>query len=524
MINIKSINKKQIIKSFVITYRPVVKYILYSILAVILISGCKNTADIKENESLVPDISDLKMTEDLKKIFADRRKVLMDQTDSGIVVIRSNYDFDGGRHEFRVTNNFYYLTGFVEPAAALVLDSRSSGSCSIYIRKKSIKESVYTGKTPGFGEIKETYKIDTVIEMGKLHGLIKDRILNGIPVNIDFKDKSLKDSCENILKKYRIRPDILKNVAPFISEMRVHKDSIEIARLQKAIDITENAIINACRSCRSGMYEFEIEAIIEQTFRKYGSPMPAFTSIVASGPNSVILHYEKSTRKMKDGDLLLLDIGAEYGYYSADISRTIPVNGSFTREQRAIYELVLKAQKAAIAEMYPGNYLIANQNRSNEIITRGLFELGLLTDTMSEWQKKFYLLYPINHYLGMYVHDVGDYGDYDATFYQNIARDTIYGRKLEPGMVLTVEPGLYFRSNGLSQLNELFRDESTKEEINDFINKVAPVYEKYKGTGIRIEDDLLITDEGHFILSDNIPRSVDEIERMMHKRIRERDN
>jgi Xaa-Pro aminopeptidase len=507
-------------KQSLFPYSYVMKYILYSILAVIMITGCKNAADIKENELLVPDISDLKMTEDLKKTFAERRKVLMDQTDSGIVVIRSDYGFDGGRHEFRVTNNFYYLTGFVEPAAAVVLDNESSGSCSIYIRKKSIKESVYTGKTPGFGEIKETYKIDTVIELAELHGLIKDRILNSVPVYIDFKDKSLKDSCENILKQYRMRPDILRNVAPFISEMRVHKDSIEIARMQKAIDITGNAIINACRNCRSGMYEFEIEAIIEKTFRKYGSPMPAFTSIVASGPNSVILHYEKSTRKMEDGDLLLLDIGAEYGYYSADISRTIPVNGSFTREQRDIYELVLKAQKAAIAEMYPGNYLIANQNKSNEIITRGLFELGLMTDTMSEWQKKFYLLYPINHYLGMYVHDVGDYGDTDATFYQNIARDTIYGRKLEPGMVLTVEPGLYFRSDGVSQLNELFRNESTKEEISDFIDKVAPVYEKYKDTGIRIEDDILITDEGHFVLSGNIPRGVDEIERMMRKKTR----
>lgn len=507
-------------KSSLFPDSSVLKYILYSILAVILINGCKNAADIKENESLVPDISDLNMTEDLKKTFADRRKVLMDQTDSGIVIIRSDYGFDGGRHEFRATNNFYYLTGLVEPATTLVLDSRSSGPCSIYIRKKSIKESVYTGKTPGFGEIKETYKIDTVIEMGKLHGLIKDRILNGIPVYIDFKDKSLKDSCENILKQYRIRPGILKNVASFISEMRVHKDSIEIARLQKAIDITGEAIINACRSCRSGMYEFEIEAIIEQTFRKYGSPMPAFTSIVASGPNSVILHYEKNIRKMEDGDLLLLDIGAEYGYYSADITRTIPVNGSFTREQRAVYELVLKAQNAAIAEMYPGNYLIANQNKSNEIITRGLFELGLMTDTMSEWQKEFYLLYPINHYLGMYIHDVGDYGDSDATFYQNIARDTIYGRKLEPGMVLTVEPGLYFRSDGLSQLYELFRDESTREEISDFIDKVAPVYEKYLNIGIRIEDDLLITDEGHFVLSGNIPRSMDEIEKMMRLKIR----
>lgn len=255
--------------------------------------------------------------------------------------------------------------------------------------------------------------------------------------------------------------------------------------------------------------------MIEYTFRKFGSPLPAFTSIVASGSNATVLHYSISTRKMEDGDLLLFDIGAEYGYYSADVSRTIPVNGTFTAEQREIYELVLKAQKAAIDEMIQGNHLIAGQIKSNKIIVQGLYELGLITDPESDWQKKFYLLYPINHYLGMYVHDVGDYGASDMTFYEEIASDTVYGRTLEKGMVLTVEPGLYFRSDGLNQLFELFGEEVPHEEIQEFINEVSPVYEKYLNIGVRIEDDVLITDEGNVVLSGNIPKEVDEIERLI---------
>jgi len=309
--------------------------------------------------------------------------------------------------------------------------------------------------------------------------------------------------------------ELVKNIAPLINEMRVYKDMSEVKRLQKAIDITGEAFVNACRICRTGMYEFEIEATVEYAFRKFGSPMPAFTSIIASGPDATILHYSENTGKTKDGDLLLFDIGAEYGYYSADVSRTVPVNGKFTREQKDIYELVLKAQKAAISEMIPGNFLIAGQVKSNEIIVQGLYELGLITDTGSKWQKKFYILYPINHYLGMYVHDVGDYGASDRTFYENITNDTLYGRTLEKGMVLTVEPGLYFRSNGLDQLYELYGKEVSQEEIREFINAVSPVYEKYKNIGVRIEDDVLITEEGNIVLSGRIPKEVDDIEKII---------
>lgn len=221
---------------------------------------------------------------------------------------------------------------------------------------------------------------------------------------------------------------------------------------------------------------------------------------------------------MEDGDLLLMDIGAEYGYYCADITRTIPVNGKFTREQREIYDLVLKAQKAAIAEMIPGKYIVEGRNKSSETLIGGLIKLGLITDPESTWQKKFYLVHGISHFLGMNVHDVGDYGVPDSVLSQTIGVDTTYGRLLEEGMVLTVEPGLYFRSNGLSQLYEMFGNEISHEEIQDFITAVSPVYEKYKNIGVRIEDDVLITSNGCIVLSKNIPKEIDEIERIMSRR------
>ncbi|MBE0678379.1 MAG: Xaa-Pro dipeptidase, partial [Bacteroidales bacterium] len=287
------------------------------------------------------------------------------------------------------------------------------------------------------------------------------------------------------------------------------------SRMQKAIDITGQAFVNACGICRPGMYEFEIEAMIEYIFRRNGSAGPAFSSITGSGPNTVTLHYSDNDRKMEDGDLLLMDVGAEYGYYAADISRTIPVNGKFNKEQKEIYDLVLKAQKAAIKELQPGKPLFAGHAKATSVIVRGLFDLGLLTDTASIWQKEFYTIYPINHYLGLGVHDAGDYGLPGALIFDLIAVDTAIGRPLEEGMVLTVEPGIYLRENGLALLYETFGGKVSDEEIAEFIERVSPAYKKYENIGVRIEDDVLITEKGNVVLSKDIPKGTDEIEKIM---------
>ena len=218
---------------------------------------------------------------------------------------------------------------------------------------------------------------------------------------------------------------------------------------------------------------------------------------------------------MEDGELLLMDIGAEYGYYSADITRTIPVNGRFTPEQRTIYQLVLDAQLAAIERMKPGNMFMDGHMAAKEVIVKGLTELGLITDPASPWQIRFYILYPSSHYLGMDVHDVGDMGGSFSQFMEQTPLESMESRVLEPGMVLTIEPGLYFREQGLEQIYDIFKEEADSTEIGQFIETVRPVYEQYIHTGVRIEDDILITSGGNINLSRYAPKEIEDIEQIM---------
>jgi Xaa-Pro aminopeptidase len=252
--------------------------------------------------------------------------------------------------------------------------------------------------------------------------------------------------------------------------------------------------------CRAGRYEFEMESVIEGTFREYGAAMPGFSSIVASGKNTTILHYEPNNRMMEEGELLLLDIGAEYGYYTADISRTIPVNGEYSAEQRVIYQLVLDAQQAAIELMKPEQGWMEGQQAARRVIRDGLSNLGLITDTSASWQTEFYCIHGISHYVGLDVHDVGNTG---------------MGRKLEAGMVITVEPGIYFREDGLNRVSELYGSEVDSSEIAAFIREVESTYQNYVNIGVRIEDDILVTREGNIILSRYAPREIEDIEMIM---------
>jgi Xaa-Pro aminopeptidase len=264
------------------------------------------------------------------------------------------------------------------------------------------------------------------------------------------------------------------------------------------------------------MYEFEMEAIIEGTFLEYGSAMPGFSSIVGSGPNSTVLHYEPNTRLMADGDLLLMDIGAEYGYYTADITRTIPVNGRYTKEQRAIYQLVLEGQLAAIEQMVPGNGFLAGGHAAREVITEGLAALGLITDPEANWQTNFYMIHGTSHYLGLEVHDVGNTGVSRSSYqYGSSVPNKVSSRPLEPGMVLTIEPGVYIREKGLDQIYEMYQTEVDSAEIAAFVDQVKPVFEKYIHIGVRIEDDVLITSDGHIVLSRYAPKEMEDIEQLM---------
>lgn len=483
------------------------------LLVLILISGCNNHQAI-ETKSPAKDINDLGMTTGVQKIYSARRQALLKTAGEGVIILRSDYGFSGGRNEFRAANNFVYLTGFSQPGSLMVLKD-GPGPFTLYVKEKTINEAIFTGDAPEASILKNTYLADEVQHYQDLGKMLNESIISKTPVYIDFDDPLIQGYLLNIASNKEVAAKLFKNIGPAIYEMRVKKDDHETAILQKAIDITGEAFTDVLHSCEPGMHEFEVEALIEYAFRRNGASMPAFQSVVGSGANALCLHYSINTRRMDSGDLLLMDFGADYGYYCGDISRTIPVDGKFTPEQKVIYELVLKAQKAAIEEMIPGKSINAGHNKSARILVHGLYNLGLITDTASEWQKKFYLLYPISHYLGMDVHDAGGYGTTYSELYKYVTKDTVLGRPLESGMVLTVEPGLYFRSNGLSQLFELFGTEASREEIQVFIDKVTPVYTKYKNIGIRIEDDVMITDEGNIVLSKNIPKEIAEIESHM---------
>ncbi|MEZ5070356.1 MAG: M24B family metallopeptidase [Bacteroidales bacterium] len=302
---------------------------------------------------------------------------------------------------------------------------------------------------------------------------------------------------------------------PRLDEMRVTKDPLEVERIQKACNITALALTRVMREVESGRYEFGMEALIEGTFREYGAAMPGFSSIVGSGPGATTLHYEANDREIGEGELLLMDIGAEYGMYTADITRTIPVSGEFSEAQRTIYQLVLDAQLAAIEQMNPGNMFTDGHMAAKEVILSGLEQLGLITDRTSPWQIDFYLIYASSHYLGLDVHDVGDMGGTFASFKRDQVLDSMQSRVLEKGMVLTIEPGLYFRENGLDQLHEIYGAQADSSEIAAFIHAVSPAYDVYKNIGVRIEDDILITADGHIVLSRYAPKQIEDIEMIM---------
>ncbi|MCG8701161.1 MAG: Xaa-Pro aminopeptidase [Bacteroidales bacterium] len=451
---------------------------------------------------------------DIYDFYAARRRKLCASIGKGILILRSSAGYNGGRHEFRVSNNFFYLTGLSEPNCILILDSRKEKNYSLSIRKRSMRDIVYNGDAYDMEKLRNEYLPDYLSSYDDEEQCIKDNINLDCPIffeNTDIQTKSiLEDYCEMNNKS-----GLLNDVSPIISEQRVFKDKLEISYIKNAIDITGEAFINACIHAHPEVKENIIEAEIESVFMKKGAKMPAFRSIVASTPNNTILHYEANNNTLEDVDLLLMDIGAEYNCYASDISRTIPVGRKFTDEQREIYELILKAQEAAIEVMKPGNYITQAHHQAAEVICNGLYDLGLITDLMADWQRKFYILYPCCHFLGLDVHDVGDYGETMAVLKQNLVNPKVTGRRLEAGMILTVEPGLYLREKGMQQLFDLYGSEVEHHIIEEFIQKVTPTYNKYKNIGIRIEDDILITPKGNINLSIDIPKQTNDIEKLM---------
>lgn len=392
---------------------------------------------------------------------------------------------------FRPDSDFYYLTGYSEPeAVAVLIPDRHHGEYVLFCRERDEKMETWNGRRAGLEGACSLYGANDAFPIEDMDDILpglledRDRIYYTMGNNAPFDHRVL--GWVNQVRK-RIRtgvksPDEFITLNHLLHEMRLFKNRDEISLMRKAAKIAANAHKRAMRVCQPGMMEYQIEAEILHEFMRNGARSAAYPSIVGSGANSCILHYTENTDELKDGDILLIDAGAEYGNYASDISRTFPVNGHYSREQRQIYELVLEANLAAIDQVKPGKHWNDPHDTAVHILTEGLLSLGILKGKLStlikEQEYKKYFMHRTGHWLGMDVHDVGDYKLEGAW------------RKLEPGMVTTVEPGLYFQPHkGLSS--------------------------KWWNIGVRIEDDVLVKRDGNEVFTRDVPKSVDEIEALM---------
>lgn len=430
--------------------------------------------------------------------FKKRRKHLMQRIGKGnIALIGSasvrtrNRDVD---YPFRQDSDFYYLTGFNEPdALAVFIPGREQGEYILFCREFDETKALWEGAHAGLeGATKhyaadDSFPIDDLDEI--LSGMLENKNKVFYPMGRDSDlDHSLMEWIKHIRNNSRsgiVAPAELASIEPILHEMRLFKSSAELELMRRAAKITAAAHVKAMQNCRAGLYEYQIEADIVHHFMYAGLRAVAYPSIVATGKNACTLHYTDNHTKLQNGDLLLIDAGAECDHYAADITRTFPVSGKFTEEQAQLYQIVLDAQLAAIAQIKPNTPWNLAHDASVEVITKGLVKLGLLKGSVKklikeEKYKQFYM-HRIGHWLGMDVHDVGDY---------KINQEW---RKLQAGMVLTVEPGLYIAEN------------------------CKTVERKWRGIGIRIEDDVLVTKEGCEILTSNAPKTIIDIEALMEK-------
>ncbi|HYP97704.1 MAG TPA: aminopeptidase P N-terminal domain-containing protein [Polyangiaceae bacterium] len=424
--------------------------------------------------------------------FQQRRERVLAAIHPGVLVIPAaplairNNDVE---HEYRQDSDFFYLTGFDEPESVLVLNSQSEQPFTLFVRPRDPEREVWDGARAGVEGAVGEFGANVAFTIGDLAQKLPDAIQNTDRLFYRLgKNRSFDDTLLAALDRVRARarlgvtcPTSIVDAGTVVHEARLKKSERELTAMRRAIDITRDAHVAAMAGATPGMYEYEVEAILRGVFRRFGSERPAYSPIVGSGPNATVLHYHRNDRRMEEGDLLLIDAGCEFDYYAADVTRTFPVSGRFTNAQRTIYQLVLDAQLASIELTRAGRTFDEVHAASVEVITRGLCELGIiegpLETAISELRYKPYYMHKTSHYLGMDVHDVGAY--------------FVAGkpRLLEPGMVITVEPGIYIANN-------------------------AQVAQEYRGIGVRIEDDVLVTDGAPAVLSEAIPKRVDEIERV----------
>ncbi len=407
--------------------------------------------------------------------------------------VTKSYDTE---FKFHQDPDFYYLTGFPEPDAIAVINpSDKKNPFTLFVRPRDPLMETWYGRREGVEGAKKNYGADKAFPIERFAKELP-KLLNGNEkLYYRFgRDNALDQTILQYLSGQRYRrlktaypPHTIIDPTLILGEMRLHKDEEEVEYMQKAGDIAAEAHILAMQNCHAGMNEAQIESIIEHHFRMSGASGAAYNSIIGGGDNATILHYVENNMPLKDGDLLLVDAGCNYKGYASDITRTFPVNGRFTKAQREVYDIVLEVQLECLAATKKGNTVKQRQELSIELLTEGMKKLKLLKgDTKKLIKKKAYekyYMHGVGHYLGLDVHDAGRY------FTEQRAKNS---RPFAPGMVLTVEPGLYIPPD----------------------DKDAPA--KYRGIGIRIEDDILVTEDGNHNLTAKVPKDAEAIEEIMN--------
>jgi Xaa-Pro aminopeptidase len=405
-------------------------------------------------------------------------------------------------YRYRQNSDFFYLTGFEEPDAVAVIAPSRNKTFTLFVRPRDLEQEIWNGYRAGVEGAVKDYGADEAFSIEEFDDKLSE-ILDGATALYYSFGHSVPEVDQKIIGEMtRMResnrkpfepPSTIIDPTTILHEMRVLKSAEEIEIMQRAADIAAEAHVEAMKAVRPGMMEYEVEALIEAVFRKHGSIGPAYTSIVGAGGNATILHYIDNKDELRDGDLLLVDAGCEYKGYASDITRTFPINGKFTEAQRDIYDLVLETQKSCIDMVRPGVRLEDLKTHSIEMLTEGMVRLGLLKgDPKKLIEEKKYMqfyMHNLGHFLGIDVHDAGRY------YFKGESRPA------EVGMVMTIEPGLYISPD--------------TSRIPDEFNKDIPA--KYLGIGVRIEDDVLVTENGAHVLTNKVPKEREEIEALMAK-------
>ncbi|MFT4676774.1 MAG: Xaa-Pro aminopeptidase [Patiriisocius sp.] len=439
-----------------------------------------------------PRISNPRIT---NREYGSRRKemmALMEEKSIAILpsasIVARNRDVD---YPFRQNSDFHYLTGFDEPESVVVLlPGREHGQCILFCRERDPLMEQWHGKITGPERAMQLFGIDDAFPItdiddilpGLIEGCSKLYYSMGAQAEFDSRVISWANSISNNQQSGTRPPGEFVQLDQYLHELRLFKSKAEIEVMKRASAITEKAHKKLLETVAPGQAEYQLEADLHHIFAQGGARSPAYPSIVGAGNNGCILHYISNSDQIQKGDLILVDAGCEYEYYAADVTRTFPANGRFSKVQKSLYEIVLAAQLAAIDTIKPGNHWDQPHQAAVRVISEGLLRLGLLEGDLEEVielesYKKFYM-HKTGHWLGLDVHDVGEY-QVDETW-----------REFEEGMVMTVEPGLY-------------------------IEEGLDVPARFRGIGIRIEDNVLVTRTGHEVLTEGIPKTIDEIESYM---------